>query len=173
MTARPKWPLWSSSAAFMLRWSLVLLVLDQATKLWILYGLQLQESDQIAVTPFFDLVLVWNRGISYGLLQQQSDIGRWLLAGVGIAACIVLWIWANRVETRSFVLGATLVIGGGIGNTIDRVIYGAVADFVSLHAFDFYWYIFNIADVAIVAGFVVLLYEMVWPGQPADKQDMS
>ena len=70
-------------------------------------------------------------------------------------------------------LGAGLVIGGGIGNTIDRIAYGAVADFVSLHAFEFYWYVFNVADIAIVAGFLLLLYEMLWVTRDGEKGQQS
>lgn len=177
MTAAKKWPMWSSNAATVLRWSLLILVADQLTKLWILFGLNMREGDRIEVTPFFDLLMVWNRGISYGLFQQSSDIGRWILVVVGLIACVVVWIWANRSQSKWLVIGASLIIGGGIGNTIDRIAYGAVADFASLHAFGFYWYVFNIADVAIVAGFLLLMYEMLWSGSEQnagpDKGDVS
>ncbi len=177
MKTGPRWPqnlaLWSPSAAFVLRWAAILLILDQASKYGILYGLGLRQGQKIVLNPYMDLLMVWNRGISYGLFQQNSDAGRWFLVGVGLAACVAIWIWANRVQTKWFCIGAALVIGGGLGNTIDRVIYGAVADFVSLHAFNFYWYVFNVADVAIVAGFVLLLYDMIWPGSAPEKPDGS
>ncbi|MFK8032533.1 MAG: signal peptidase II [Hyphomicrobiales bacterium] len=177
MTATKKWPLWSSNAATVLRWSFFILVADQLTKLWILFGLSMREGDRLEITPFFDLLMVWNRGISYGLFQQSDGIGRWLLVVVGLIACAVVWIWANRSQSRWLVIGASFIIGGGIGNTIDRIAYGAVADFASLHAFGFYWYVFNIADVAIVAGFLLLMYEMLWLGsdqnQGRDQGDMS
>lgn len=170
MAAMKRWPLWSANAAFVLRWSLVILILDQATKLWVLFGIGMQEGDRIEVTPFFDLLMIWNRGISYGLFQQSSDIGRWLLIIVGLIACAVVWIWSNRSQSKWLAMGASLIIGGGIGNTIDRIAYGAVADFVSLHAYGFYWYIFNVADIAIVAGFLLLMYEMLWSGPERDKE---
>ena len=177
MKSSPKWyekkSFWSPTAAFVLRWAIILLILDQASKYAILYGLGLQEGQKIFLTQNIDLLMVWNRGISYGLFQQNSDLGRWLLVIVGLAACIFIWIWSNRAQTKCFCIGAALVIGGGLGNTIDRVIYGAVADFVSLHAFNFYWYVFNIADVAIVAGFALLLYDMIWPGSPPQEPDGS
>lgn len=169
MTAAKKWPLWSSNAATVLCWSLFILIADQLTKLWILFGLNMREGDRIEVTSFFDLLMIWNRGISYGLFQQSNDIGRWILVVIGLIACVVVWIWANRSQSRWLIVGASLIIGGGVGNTIDRIAYGAVADFVSLHAFGFYWYVFNIADVAIVAGFLLLMYEMLW-AQPARDQ---
>ena len=177
MTATQKWPLWSSNAAIVLRWSFFILVADQLSKLWILFGLNMREGDRIEVTPFFDLLMVWNRGISYGLFQQGDGIGRWLLVVIGLIACVVVWIWANRSQSKWLAIGAGLIIGGGIGNTIDRIAYGAVADFASLQAFGFYWYVFNIADVAIVAGFLLLMYELLWLGsdqnQGRDQGDMS
>ena len=173
MSTRAKWPLWSPNAARALRWALFILISDQLTKAWVLYGLGLQEGDKITVTRFFDLLMVWNRGVSYGLFQQNSDLGRWMLVLVGLAACAVVWIWANRSGSFWMSLGAGLVIGGGIGNTIDRIAYGAVADFVSLHAFEFYWYVFNVADIAIVAGFLLLLYEMLWVTRDGEKGQQS
>lgn len=168
-----KMSLWSPTAAFVLRWAIILLILDQASKYAILYGLGLRQGQKIILTQNIDILMVWNRGISYGLLQQDSDFGRWLLVVVGLAACVSIWIWSNRAQTKWFCIGAALVIGGGLGNTIDRVIYGAVADFVSLHAFNFYWYVFNVADVAIVAGFALLLYDMIWPGSSPQEPDGS
>lgn len=160
------WPLWSKSARPVLAGASLILITDQITKLYVLHILGMAPGDKITLTPFFDLLFIWNRGISYGLFQQESDLGRWLLVFVGLGACVFLWVWLNRAGLsgplrKSFALGVMLVLGGGIGNTIDRIAYGAVADFVSLHAFGYYWYIFNIADVAIVAGFAALLYDML------------
>ena len=113
------------------------------------------------IFPFMDFTMAWNTGISYGLLAQDSDLGRWLLTLFSIVAAIGFFVWLWRVEQRFLALAIGLIIGGALGNAVDRAVYGAVADFVSLHGFGYYWYIFNVADVAIVAGAAGLLYEMV------------
>ncbi len=153
-------PLWSSRSACVLIASFTVLIFDQMTKLWVLYALGFNEGDKLTLTPFLDVVLVWNRGISYGLFQQHSGLGKWLLIAFGLIACVIVWVWANRSSNIWFAWGAAFIIGGGLGNSIDRIAYGAVVDFVSLHGFGFYWYVFNIADIAIVAGFLLLLYDM-------------
>jgi signal peptidase II len=138
-------------------------VADQASKLWVLYGLDLPNKGEIEVAPFLDLVLTWNRGISYGWLQQDTPLGQWLLLGFKIVAVAALLVWLAQVGTRLSALALGLIIGGAIGNAIDRVAHGAVVDFVLLHAdiggSRFNWYVFNLADVAIVAGVIGLLYE--------------
>ncbi|MGI9378689.1 MAG: signal peptidase II [Methyloligellaceae bacterium] len=137
------------------------LVIDQIHKSWMLHVFDIAEKGIVRVTPFFDLVMVWNRGISYGLFQQDSEAGRFFLVGVSILASLVLILVLARSETRLSAVSLGLIIGGALGNGIDRLIYGAVADFFSLHAFGFYWYVFNIADVAIVAGVIGLLYDLL------------
>ena len=122
------------------------------------YGIA--EKGRVAVTPFLDFVFVKNTGISYSLFDQDSFTGQLALAGFGLLASIALWVWLARGATnRLMALSIGLIIGGALGNAIDRVRIGGVADFFSLHAFGFYWYVFNIADVAIVAGVVGLLYD--------------
>lgn len=136
----------------------VTLVLDQATKLGVLFVFNLPEREHVVVTPFMDLVMVWNRGISYGLFQQEGELGRWLLTSVMLAASVFIFFWMRREFARINTLALGLLLGGAIGNMIDRVAYGAVADFVLLHGFGYQWYVFNIADAAIVAGVAFLLY---------------
>lgn len=135
--------------------------LDQAYKWWMLAVFEIAEGQTVTVTPFFDLVLVWNKGVSYGWLKQDTELGRWLLIGFTVIAviCLTVWLASSRNRTNGFAVG--LMIGGALGNGTDRVIHGAVADFFSFHAFGFYWYIFNLADIAIVAGVVLLLYDIV------------
>jgi signal peptidase II len=141
----------------------IVCALDQALKLWVIFWFDLPARGLVPVAPGFDLVMTWNTGISYGLFPQGSDGGRWLLIAVKIAAAILLTIWLTRARTRLTALALSLIIGGAIGNAIDRLAYGAVADFVLLHAtfggsrVD--WYVFNLADAAIVAGVIGLLYE--------------
>ncbi len=134
--------------------------LDQAIKWWLLAGYRIAEKGRIAVTPFFDLVFVKNPGISYSLFEQESFMGQILLAVFGVVAAMALWVWLARGATsRLMAVSIGLVMGGALGNALDRVLIGGVADFFSLHAYGFYWYVFNIADVAIVAGVIGLLYD--------------
>lgn len=139
--------------------ALLTLILDQASKLWLLFGYDLSLKEPVRLLPFVDLVVVWNRGVSYGLFQQSSEIGRWLLVAVSIAAAIGLAVWMLRAEGRVLALSLGLIVGGAIGNAIDRIAYGAVFDFVHFHVGTFSWYVFNVADAAIVAGVAGLLYD--------------
>jgi signal peptidase II len=145
---------------------------DQASKLWLLFVFDIGARQRVTVTPFLDLVLVWNRGISYGLFQQDGPVGTWVLLALKIVAVALLWAWLARSALRLTALSLGLIIGGALGNAIDRFAYGAVADFVLLHlttaTWSFNWYVFNLADVAIVAGVAGLLYESVW-GERAVK----
>jgi signal peptidase II len=148
------------------------LVIDQATKLWLLYGFDLARRGAVAVTPFFDLVLAWNTGISYGMFQNQGPLGQAVLVGVKAAAVILMAVWMVRARTLVATLGLGLIIGGAIGNAIDRLAYGAVVDFALFHVQiggkTYNWYVFNLADVAIVAGVLGLLYDSFF-GKPAVK----
>ena len=144
---------------------------DQAMKLWLLFVFDLGGRGIVTLTPFFDLVLTWNTGISYGLLRQQGPFGQWALLALKAIAVILLWIWLSRVTSRLTALSLGLIIGGAVGNAIDRFAYGAVADFALFHlstaSFSFNWYVFNLADVAIVAGVIGLLYETLIGGGAA------
>lgn len=151
--------LWGDHSAMIALVALAGLVIDQASKLWLLHGFELGARGAVPVLPFLDIVLVWNRGISYGLFQQHEDLGRWLLAGFTVVASLGIWIWSTRGEGRLVALALALVLAGAIGNGIDRVAYGAVVDFVHFHVGEFSWYVFNIADVWIVAGVGLLLYD--------------
>ena len=135
-------------------------VVDQAVKWWLLGVFRIAEKGRVTITPFFDLVFVKNPGISYSLFEQHSFVGQILLAGFGAAAVIALWIWLARGTTsRLMAVSLGLIMGGALGNALDRLLIGGVADFFSLHAYGFYWYVFNIADMAIVAGVIGLLYD--------------
>ncbi|BBE72291.1 signal peptidase II [Oharaeibacter diazotrophicus] len=140
------------------------LVVDQASKLWILKGTDLADGGAIGLLPVLDLVLVWNRGISYGLFQQDDPVGRWGLVGFTVLAAVVLSVWMLRTNRRLVAASLALIVGGAIGNLIDRVAYGAVVDFVYFHVGSFSWYVFNLADVWIVAGVAGLLYDSFRPG---------
>jgi signal peptidase II len=136
------------------------LALDQASKWWILAIYQLQEGQKVVVTPFLNFVYVKNLGISYGLLPLNSDLGQRLLAAFAGLAVLAMAAWlAYGVAEKLVAASLGLIMGGAVGNAIDRLVQGGVADFIQLHAFGFYWYVFNIADAAIVAGVCGLLYE--------------
>ncbi|MCS0502393.1 signal peptidase II [Ancylobacter mangrovi] len=143
--------------------ALAALVIDQASKLAVLHGVDFGDAGIVHVTPFLDFVEAWNTGISYGLFAQGPH-GWWILGGVKVIAAVLFWLWLARVDRRLEAAALGLLIGGALGNAIDRGLYGAVFDFVSLHAFGFYWYIFNLSDVAIVAGVGLLLYDSVRGG---------
>jgi signal peptidase II len=155
--------LWGPFTALGFVVALISLLVDQASKLWLLFVYGLVEGEAAALTPFFDLVLVWNKGISYGLFQQESAFGQFVLLGVKVVAVILLWAWMAKVPARWTAGCLGLIIGGAVGNGIDRVAYGAVADFAHFHittaTWNFSWYVFNLADVAIVVGVAGLLYE--------------
>lgn len=135
------------------------LALDQASKLLLLFGYDLPGREPLEIGPFMSFVVVWNRGISYGLFQQGTETGRWLLAGLSVVAAAALAFWIGRTGGRLLAAALGLILGGAVGNAVDRVAYGAVFDFVYLHAGGFSWYVFNVADAAIVAGVAGLVYD--------------
>ena len=152
--------------------AVVTLVLDQASKFWLLHVLDIARRGAVRVTPFFDLVLAWNTGISYGWFQNEDATGQAILVAVKAVAVIALAIWMARSRTAMATIALGLIIGGAIGNAIDRFTYGAVVDFALFHVQiagkPFNWYVFNLADVAIVAGVMALLYDS-FLGAPAAK----
>jgi signal peptidase II len=146
--------------------------IDQASKLWLLYGFDLAQQGVVKVTPFFDLVLALNVGISFGWFQNDSWLAQAVLTTIKAVAVVVLAIWMARSRNWLATVALGLIIGGAIGNAIDRVAYGAVVDFALFHVQigekTFNWYVFNLADVAIVAGVAALLYDS-FLGVPAAK----
>jgi signal peptidase II len=153
--------------------AILTLALDQASKLWLLFVFDIAHRGTVRVTPFFDLVLAWNIGISFGWLQNDSQLVQTALMVVKAAAVIALGIWMSRSQTLLATVGLGLIIGGAIGNAIDRLAYGAVLDFALFHVQiagnTYNWYVFNLADTAIVAGVAGLLYDsIVTPAHPSD-----
>jgi len=152
--------------------AIAVLVIDQASKLWLLYGFDLARRGAVRVTPFFDLVLAWNVGISFGWFQNDGFLAQAVLTAIKAIAVVVLAIWMARSRTLLATVALGLIIGGAIGNAIDRFAYGAVVDFALFHiqigGNTFNWYVFNLADVAIVAGVAGLLYDS-FLGVPAAK----
>jgi signal peptidase II len=146
--------------------ALVTAVADQALKLWLLYGYDLGARGMVSLAPFLDLVLTWNRGISYGLFQQEGSFGRWLLLVLTAGAVILLGGWLARAKSHLTGLALGLIIGGAIGNAIDRLHWAGVMDFLlfylTIGPSRYNWYVFNLADAAIVAGVIGLLYESLF-----------
>ena len=152
--------------------AIVTLIVDQASKLWLLDVFDIAHRGAVRVTPFLDLVLAWNIGISFGLFQNDSPAAQIALMAIKAVAVIALGVWLARSRTVVAAVALGMIIGGAIGNAIDRFVYGAVVDFALFHVQigekTFNWYVFNLADVAIVAGVVALLYDS-FMGMPAAK----
>ena len=158
------------SRALPREWGLVAAALalfaDQGSKFGLLYGagfLHMIPGQSIAVLPFFNLVMVWNPGVSYGLFAASSAFGTAILVLVSLAAVIGLGYWLWGMTSLSLAVGVGLVIGGALGNLIDRLVYGRVADFFHFYGFGYDWYVFNVADIAITLGAVAIIYEVVKP----------
>jgi signal peptidase II len=139
----------------------VVVVLDQVSKAWILGPLDLPGHGQIEVLPFFRLSMVWNPGVSFGMLATHGDLGRWLLVGFASAVVVALSLWARTMTRALSAVAVGLVIGGAIGNNIvDRVHFGKVVDFLDFSGLGFRW-VFNVADSAISMGVGLLILEML------------
>lgn len=153
MAGKPSRRLWALGVAGLL--------LDQISKYMVL-AFFLDQPDRpatgIAILPFLDLTLVWNSGISYGLFSANSTVSTLLLIAMGVAITGFMgWLFWNEKSAIGRA-GFVLIIAGAIGNLIDRIVHGAVIDFISPHAFGYYWYVFNIADIWITLGAVMLIY---------------
>ncbi|MBS0334531.1 MAG: signal peptidase II [Proteobacteria bacterium] len=135
-------------------------VADQAVKYWILEILRLQEGQSIGLLGPLRLTGVWNRGVSFGFLQADHDVVRWALAAFSIIVAAILAFWVRAAERPLFATAVGLVMGGAIGNVIDRVRFGAVEDFIDATALHFPW-IFNVADSGISIGICLLLLDML------------
>jgi signal peptidase II len=138
--------------------ALVVIVADQASKHWILNGLDLPRLGSVPLLGPLHLTMVWNQGVSFGLLQANRDLVRWALVVFSLGVAILLAAWSRRVERPFAALGLGLVIGGALGNAIDRARFGAVVDFVDVSRLWFPW-VFNVADSAISVGVVCLLLD--------------
>jgi signal peptidase II len=154
---------WGPLSALGLAVAAIACVIDQAAKFWLLDVFDLAGRAPVAVTSFLDLVITWNTGISYGLFPQQGSFGAWALLAFKAVAVIFLWIWLARASSRLTAVALGLIVGGAFGNAIDRLHWPGVLDFALFHidtaGGSFRWYVFNFADVAIVAGVVGLLYD--------------
>lgn len=163
---QPKSWLWGPLSPLGVWVGVAAVAVDQAHKWWMLLVYRIQDQGRVPVAPFLDLVYVKNLGVSYGLFLQDSAEGQWFLAAFAVVAVLAMAVWLARGVTDRLVAASLgFIMGGAIGNAIDRLVLGGVADFFSLHAFGFYWYVFNLADVAIVAGVCGLLYDSFSPSR--------
>ncbi len=134
-------------------------IVDQASKQLLLGYLVGAGGIVPVIDGFFRLVVVWNRGVSFGLMGGDSPLPPWLLSAVAIAVCIGLFVWLRRSDRALTAWGIGLVMGGAIGNVIDRARWGAVFDFADFHVGRWHWPAFNVADSAIVVGVALMLID--------------
>lgn len=134
---------------------------DRISKWWMLNQLDMPSRGQISVSPFFDLVMVWNKGISFGMFGDGGTGQRWILTAISIAIVSVLFYWMQRTSDRLSAVAYGLIVGGAVGNIYDRFSYGAVADFFDFHIGPYHWPAFNIADSAITIGVLLVIAQAV------------
>ena len=138
--------------------AVIVLLLDQYSKFYIFDLLDQQQYPMIEITSFFNLVKVYNYGVSFGMFDQMAS-GRVILSAIAIIITIILLIWLYRAKYTYLAIGLGLVIGGAIGNIIDRIRIGAVADFLDFHIMGYHWPAFNVADSAVFVGVLILLID--------------
>lgn len=137
------------------------LLLDQISK-WYLLLTVMQPPQTIPILPFFNLVSAWNRGISFGMFNSDSAYSGWILSGIAIVIVIFLLNWLRKSESKRISLAIGLIIGGAVGNIVDRGVHGAVFDFIDLHLGGYHWPAFNFADSGITIGAVILILDSVF-----------
>jgi signal peptidase II len=150
--------------------ALVVTVIDQIVK-WQVLSLGLRPGDSIEVTSFFNLAMVHNRGVSFGLFNRDWEFNALVLSLVAIAISIGMLVWLWRTTRKSIAAAVGLVVGGAIGNVIDRALYGAVIDFLDFHALGYHWPAFNVADSAISIGAVILVFDALFGSAETPKKE--
>ena len=152
-------PAWGLAAA------LVVLAADQASKWWVLNVIHLPDQGSIQLLPVLNLTMVWNQGVTFGLFHQSGAAGPWILAAIALAVVAALAVWLVRAESHLVAVALGAIAGGAVGNVIDRIRFGAVVDFIHAHAFGWSWYVFNVADAAIVCGVAALILDGLLPSR--------
>ena len=149
--------------------SLLVVVLDQWSKYWIVANFR--EYEVLTVWPVFNLTLVYNTGAAFSFLSDAGGWQRWFFVTVGVLVSLVMVIWLARLQPRErwTALGLALVVGGAVGNLIDRVVLGKVVDFLQWHWQDWYWPSFNLADSAITLGVILLLLDGLFGTRPQEE----
>jgi len=151
--------------------ALAVIALDQASKAWLIGFMADRANATLEILPFFNLVMVWNSGVSFGLFSGDPEETRWILAVVNLVVAGGLAVWLARAPEPRIRFALALVIGGAVGNAIDRVAYGAVADFFDLHLATWHWPAFNVADMGITFGVIGLLLDSLFgSSEPSKRQ---
>jgi lipoprotein signal peptidase len=143
--------------------AIVVLAADQASKYWVLHGIDLPEIGQIVLLPVLNLTFVRNSGVTFGLLNGYGTWSYLVLAAVALAVVAALGVWLRRAESPLVAVSLGAIAGGAVGNVIDRLRFGAVVDFIDVHLGTVHWYVFNVADAAIVCGVAALVLENLLP----------
>ncbi len=153
--------------------ALLALVLDQASK-WVMILWVMNPPTVIPVTGFFNLVSAWNTGVSFSLFADGPEMTRWVLVAVAVAIVAFMANWLRQADHRSLAIGLGLVIGGAVGNIIDRIVHGAVKDFLDFYIGQWHWPAFNLADTFISVGVALIVLDSFRRREPsgvADRQD--
>jgi signal peptidase II len=150
--------------------ALAVIVLDQATKLWIYQSLVADGTRAVTVLPFFNLVTVWNYGVSFGMFNTGAAATAWIFSALALAISGALTVWLAKADRVLLTASLGLIIGGAIGNVVDRIRFGAVFDFLDFHAFGWHWPAFNVADSAITVGVAVLFVDSLFGDDGESKK---
>jgi signal peptidase II len=150
--------------------AVLVLAADQGSKYWILHVLDLPDLRQVELLPVLNLTMVWNQGVTFGLLNGLGSWSHFVLAAIALIVVVVLCVWLRRAENPLAAAAIGAIAGGAVGNVIDRLRYGAVVDFIHAHLGDWSWYVFNVADAAIVCGVVALILESQFGRRPREPE---
>jgi signal peptidase II len=146
--------------------ALLVLAADQGSKYWILKVLDLPDLRQLELLPVLNLTMVWNQGVTFGLLNGLGSWSHFVLAAIALLVVAALGVWLRRADSAVTALALGAIAGGAVGNVIDRLRYGAVVDFIHAHVGQWSWYVFNVADAAIVCGVAALILESQFRRRP-------
>lgn len=158
--------------------AVVVAALDQLSKWWIVekvmrpegvVGTPFYSPTRIEVLPFFDLVMAWNRGVSFGLGNNAGEWNALILSALALVICVALSVWLVKAETIPMRVALGGIIGGALGNVVDRARFGAVADFLDVHVAGYHWPAFNLADSAITVGAVFLVVDSLFASRVSSK----
>jgi signal peptidase II len=161
----------SRAITFGLVSAVIVLAADQASKYWILNVLQLEVLRQVVLLPVLNLTMVWNQGVTFGMLHGLGEWSHLALAGMALIVVGILANWLRRAETALVAISVGAIMGGAVGNVIDRLRYGAVVDFIHAHIGTLSWYVFNVADAAIVCGVGALVFDNLVIRRPKPSSD--
>lgn len=157
--------------------AVIILILDQMTKYWAIdamrpvgvWEIPFYTPQRIEILPFLDIVMAWNRGVSFGIFNNSGDWNAVILSTLSVAICIALLVWMSKAHSRIVALGLGAIVGGALGNVIDRIRFGAVADFIDIHVMGWHWPAFNLADSAITVGAIVLVLDSLFQRPTSSK----